>query len=47
MEISTLTRDEETGKVVFHVYTKAELESVLKRAEPILKELKDADQGDM
>merc|ERR1740130_952969 len=46
VEISTPTRDE-NGKVVFHVYTKAELESVLKRAEPILKELKDADSGDM
>ena len=46
VEISTVTRDE-NGKVVFHVFTKAELESLLKRAEPLLKELKDSESGDM
>jgi len=46
VEISTLTLDE-NGKVVFHVFTKPELESLLKRAEPLLKDLKDAESGDM
>lgn len=46
VEISTVTRDE-NGKVVFHVFTKTELESLLKRAEPILKELKDTESGDI
>lgn len=46
VEISTVTRDED-GKVVYHVFTNAELESLLKRAEPLLKEMKDADGGDL
>merc|ERR1719296_36706 len=46
VEISTVTRDED-GKVVYHVFTKAELDSLLKRAEPLLKEMKEADGGDV
>jgi len=48
MEIATVTRNAE-GEVVYHVFTKAELEEVIKDAEAILKEAEAANaaQGDI
>jgi len=45
MEFATVTRDAE-GKVVYHVFTKAELESLLQKAEPMLKEAR-VSEGDI
>lgn len=45
MEFSTVTRNAE-GNVVYHVFTKAELEALLQRAEPILKEAR-VSEGDI
>jgi 20S proteasome subunit alpha 3 len=45
MEFATVTRDAE-GKVVYHVFTKAELEALLQKAEPMLKEARVA-EGDI
>lgn len=38
MEFSTVTRNKETGQIVYHVLTKTELEALIKRAETMLKE---------
>lgn len=45
MEFATITRDAD-GTVVYHVFTKQELEDLLKKAEPMLKEARDA-EGDI
>lgn len=45
VEFSTVTRDE-TGAVKYHVFTKKEIEDLLVKAEPMLKEARDA-EGDM
>jgi 20S proteasome subunit alpha 3 len=45
MEFATVTRDDE-GNVVYHVFTKDELEGLLKQAEPMLKESRVA-EGDI
>jgi len=45
MEIATVTRDD-TGKVVQKIFTKAELEALLERAEPELKKARD-EEGDI
>mmetsp|Transcript_26556 Transcript_26556/g.37804 ORF Transcript_26556/g.37804 Transcript_26556/m.37804 type:complete len:255 (+) Transcript_26556:33-797(+) len=45
VEISTITRDA-NGEVVYHVFSKKELEDLCDRAEPLLKAQKDA-EGDM
>lgn len=37
MEFSTITRNEKTGEIIYHVLTKTELEELLKRAETMLK----------
>jgi 20S proteasome subunit alpha 3 len=38
MEFATVTRNEKTGQIIYHVLTKTELEDLLKRAESMLKE---------
>jgi hypothetical protein len=38
VEFATLTRDATTGTVRYHVFTKAELETLLKDADGVLKE---------
>lgn len=38
MEFSTVTRNPQTGQIVYHVLTKTELEELLQRAEKMLKE---------
>jgi len=45
LEFATVTKDE-GGGVVYRVFTKPELEELLKKAEPLLKEARDA-EGDM
>jgi 20S proteasome subunit alpha 3 len=45
MEFATVTRDAD-GKVVYHVFTKAELEGLLLKAEPMLKEAR-VSEGDI
>lgn len=45
IEFSTVTKDKD-GKVVYHVFTKQELEDLLKKAEPMLKEARDK-EGDI
>jgi len=48
LEFATLTRDAATGVVKYHVYTKTELETLLKEAEGVLAEARkkaEADSG--
>jgi 20S proteasome subunit alpha 3 len=45
LEFSTVTRNE-AGEVVYRVFTKEEIEAILIKAEPFLKEARDA-EGDM
>lgn len=45
LEFATVTKDAE-GNVKYHVFSKKELEDLLAKAEPMLKEVRDA-EGDM
>jgi len=45
LEFATVTKDKD-GKVLYHVFTKEELEALLKKAEPMLQEAREA-EGDI
>lgn len=38
MEFSTVTRDDKTGQIIYHVLSKTELEELIKKADSMLKE---------